>query len=314
MATALISHLDCLDHHTPLGHPEEVGRLVEVTRALEDERFQHLIRVDAPAATDAQLLRAHSQAHLDVVSAAIPPPGADMKPIDQDTWASPGSLRAALRAAGAVVEAVDMVMAGHAANAFCAVRPPGHHAERDGAMGFCLFNNIAVGALHALDAHGLDRVAVIDFDVHHGNGTQDIFWSDGRVLFASVHEWPLYPGTGAPEETGAAGAVVNAVLRAGDGGDAFREVFTSVVEPRIAAHRPELILISAGFDAHMADPLAHIGLTERDFVWATDRICALAKAHTGGKVVSSLEGGYDAPALGRSVAAHVGALMGHSAG
>ena len=222
---------------------------------------------------------------------------------------SPGTLEAALRGAGAAVAAVDAVMAGEVANAFSAMRPPGHHAERTRAMGFCLFNNVVVAARHAQAAHGAERVAIVDFDVHHGNGTQDICWSDPTILYASTHEMPLYPGTGARSERGDHDTIVNAPLRAGDGGEAFRAAMSEAVLPRLEAFRPDLLVISAGFDAHARDPLANLRLTEADFDWVTRRLMEVADRHASGRIVSLLEGGYDLQGLSRSVATHVAALM-----
>jgi len=299
MTTALIFHDDCHGHVTPPGHPEQVARLDAVLAALEG---MELLRVKAPLAAQDDLLRAHPQAHLDVLYDAAPETG--WRALDADTHMSPGTLAAAYRAAGAVVRAVDLVMAGEAANAFAAVRPPGHHAERETPMGFCFFGNVAVGAKHALYHHGLARVAIVDFDVHHGNGTQDLVEDDPRILFCSTHQSPLYPGTGAAHDIGV-GNVLNVPLRGGTGSKAFRDVMERVVLPRVDAVAPELILISAGCDAHRDDPLAGLELTEDDFAWVTARLCDLADRHCHGRVVSALEGGYDLPALGASAAAHV---------
>ncbi len=305
MTTVLISHPDCLEHVTPPGHPERVDRLRAVEAALGAEVFAHLLRVDAPEASDAQLLRIHPQSHLDMLAAHAPREG--WTSLDPDTHMSPGTLRAARRAAGANVLAVDMVLGGEAGNAFCAVRPPGHHAERMRAMGFCFFSNAAVGAAHALAAHGLTRVAVVDFDVHHGNGTQDVFETDGRVLYVSVHEWPLYPGTGAATEQGV-GNVLNVPLSGGTDGAAFRAAVERLVLPALDAFAPELLIVSAGFDAHARDPLASLRLSTDDFAWVTHRLCDAADAHCRGRVVSTLEGGYDLEALARATAAHVQVL------
>jgi acetoin utilization deacetylase AcuC-like enzyme len=306
MTTALISHADCLDHATPEGHPERADRLRALDQTLQDEAFMFLQRVDAPLAEDAAILRAHPQSHLDRVTALIPQAGD--APIDSDTFVSPGSLRAARRAAGAQVLAVDMVLSGEVSNAFCATRPPGHHAEANRSMGFCLFNNAAIGALHAIEAHGLHRVAIVDFDVHHGNGAQDIFERDGRVMYCSSHEYPLYPGTGAPGERGV-GNIVNATLPSMATGREFREVYEAMILPALERFRPELLYISAGFDAHARDPLATLQLSERDFVWVTNALCDVADRHCGGRIVSTLEGGYDLEGLARSAAAHVKVLM-----
>jgi acetoin utilization deacetylase AcuC-like enzyme len=307
MTTALISHPDCLLHVNPPGHPERVERLKAVLSVLEAEEFAYLVRVDAPLAEDAQLLRAHPAAHLAILAGRVPNEG--FAAIDGDTFLSPGTLAAARRGAGALVEAVDMVLGGEVRNAFCAIRPPGHHAETRTAMGFCYFGNVVVGARHALDAHGLERVAIVDFDVHHGNGTQDLVWEDKRILFCSTQQIPLYPGTGNADETGAFGQIVNVPLPPGSGGPAFRAGFLGRVLPAIDEFAPELILISAGFDAHARDPLANLNLTEADFAWATARLCDLADKHCGGRVVSTLEGGYDLGSLASSAAAHVRVLM-----
>jgi acetoin utilization deacetylase AcuC-like enzyme len=307
MTTALLTHPDCLAHVNPPGHPEQVDRLRVITAALEAEEFAYLVREEAPQAEDAHILRAHPPDHLAAIVARVPK--ASFAAIDGDTFMCPGSLTAARRSAGAVVRAVDMVMAGEVRNAFCAVRPPGHHAETRTAMGFCYFGNIVIGARHALEAHGLERVAIVDFDVHHGNGTQDLVWDDARILFASTQQIPLYPGTGNANETGAHGQIVNVPLPPGAGGPAFRAGFLGRVLPAIEAHDPQFILISAGFDAHARDPLANLNLSEDDFAWATARLCDAADRHCGGRVVSTLEGGYDLQALAASVAAHVRVLM-----
>ncbi|SLN33223.1 histone deacetylase family protein [Roseisalinus antarcticus] len=304
MTTALITHADCLAHVTPPGHPEQVARLDAVLSALDG---LDLIRVAAPFAAESDLLRVHPQRHIQAVREAAPDEG--WRPLDADTFMSAGTLSAAWRAAGAVVRGVDMVLGGEAANAFAAVRPPGHHAERETPMGFCFFGSVAIGAKAALDHHGLARVAVVDFDVHHGNGTQDLLEEDPRVLFCSTHQMPLFPGTGAADETGGHDNVVNVPLRDGTGGAAFRAAMEAHVFPKVEAFRPELILVSAGFDAHAADPLAGLMLQEADFAWVTHRLCDLADALCGGKLVSALEGGYDLDALGRSARAHLEVLM-----
>ena len=319
MATLLLTHDDCLRHVTPSGHPERVARLEAVRGALAADEFTALIREEAPPATDAHILRAHPQAHLDAVAGALPelaaagggpaPASEPAVPLDADTYVSRGSLEAARRAAGANVAAVDAVMAGHAQNAFCAVRPPGHHAERARAMGFCLFGNVVIGALHALEAHGLERVGIVDFDVHHGNGTQDLVWNDPRIFFASTHQSPLFPGTGAAHETGGSGNVLNVPLEPGTGSAAFRRAMEHRVLPALAAHRPQMVFVSAGFDAHAEDPLANMLLTEDDFAWATAAIMEVADAGADGRLVSTLEGGYDLDALAASAAVHVRTLM-----
>jgi acetoin utilization deacetylase AcuC-like enzyme len=277
-----------------------------VLAGLSGPAFAALVRREAPLAERADIERAHAQPIVAAKLAAIPAAG--HAAVDADTILSPGSGEAALRAAGAVVAAVDAVIAGAAGNAFCAVRPPGHHAESARAMGFCLFNNIAIGAYRARAVHGLARVAVIDFDVHHGNGTQAIFEADPHFFYGSTHQSPLYPGTGASDETGV-GNIVNMPLPPHAGSAEFRRAFEAVILPALAAFAPELVLISAGFDAHRADPLAQLDLVEADFAWVTERLCACAARHCQGRVVSSLEGGYDLDALAASAAAHVGALM-----
>lgn len=307
MTTALYSHPDCLGHEVPAGHPERPDRLRAVEAALAGPDFDALLRLEAPEVADAALARAHDAAYLARLAAAIPAHG--LRALDADTHVGPGSLVAARRAAGAVTAAVDLVMGGGAANAFCAVRPPGHHAERDRAMGFCLYANAAIGALHALDSHGAARVAVVDFDVHHGNGTQDVLWHEPRALFFSSHQMPLWPGTGEPSERGAHGQIVNLPLAPGSDGAAMRALYAAQVLPRLRAFAPDLIVISAGFDAHRADPLAGLCWQVQDFAWLTREICAVARDVCAGRVVSVLEGGYDLPSLGASVAAHVAELM-----
>lgn len=302
MVTALVTHEACARHVTPAGHPEQVARLGAVLDALCDIE---LLRVKAPMAAEDDLLRAHPQRHLDFVRAAAPSTG--FRSLDADTHMSVGTLEAAYRAAGGVVRAVDLVLSGEAGNAFAAVRPPGHHAERETAMGFCFFGNVVVGALHALDHHGLNRVAIVDFDVHHGNGTQDLVEDDPRILFCSTHQSPLFPGTGMAHEVGVDN-VLNVPLPDGTGSKAFRDVMTRVVLPRVDAFAPELLIISAGFDAHKSDPLAGMMLETDDFAWVTERLCDLADIHCEGRMVSSLEGGYDLDALAASAAAHVSVL------
>ena len=304
MTTALITHDDVLGHATPPGHPEQVARMDAVLGALEG---MDLRRVKAPMAAEADLLRVHPRAHLDRVAGAVPEAGTQA--LDADTHVSPGSLAAAWRAAGAVIRGVDMVLAGEARNAFAAVRPPGHHAETETPMGFCLFGNVAAAAKHALDHHGLSRVAVVDFDVHHGNGTQDLLWDEARALVVSSHQMPLWPGTGRPDETGAFDTVVNRPLPPESDGAEMRRLYQAEIFPRLRDFAPQLILVSAGFDAHRADPLAQLNWDEADFAWLTGKICEIARETCGGRVVSALEGGYDLEALGASVAAHVTALM-----
>ncbi|MCP4560086.1 MAG: histone deacetylase family protein [Bosea sp.] len=307
MTTLLISHPSSLRHVTPPGHPERTDRIRAVEQALEDERFALLQRVQAPEGTLAQVELCHPAAHAQAISEASPQQG--LVQIDADTIMSPGTLAAVLHGVGGAVHAVDEVMSGRVSNAFSAMRPPGHHAESDKAMGFCFFNNAAIAARHAQKAHGAERVAIVDWDVHHGNGTQEIFWGDASVLYASTHEMPLYPGTGAPSERGEHGTIVNAPLRAGDGTDVFRDAFESAILPRLNDFRPDLVIISAGFDAHWRDPLANINLKETDFTWATQKLMEIADRHAGGRLVSILEGGYDLEGLSKSTAAHVMALM-----
>jgi acetoin utilization deacetylase AcuC-like enzyme len=302
----LYTHSICLQHDPGPGHPESPARLRAVLEALDQDRFATVDRIEAPRATREQLLRVHTPAHVDRIQAITPQ--ADTVRLDEDTLMSPASAEAGLRAAGALVAAVDAVMTGATVRAFCAVRPPGHHATPDTAMGFCLFNNVAVGAAHALAAHGLKRVAIADFDVHHGNGTQDIFQREPRVLFISSHQQPLYPGTGNPDEQGV-GNIVNAPLSSGEGSYEFRELWNGALLPKLHAFKPQLVLISAGFDAHQRDPLANLQLQTEDYAWITQQLVELARAHAGGRLVSTLEGGYDLQALAASVSAHVSALM-----
>jgi acetoin utilization deacetylase AcuC-like enzyme len=306
MTTALFTHSACLAHDTGPGHPERIERLEAIADALAMPRFDGLDRREAPRVGRTELLRVHPAAYVDHVLASIPAEGYGA--LDADTIVSPGSGEAALRAAGAVVAAVDAVMAGEVGNAFCAVRPPGHHAEADRAMGFCLFNNVAVGAHHARAKHGVRRVAVVDFDVHHGNGTQHIFERDPALFYASTHQMPLYPGTGAEDEQGV-GNICNAPLPPRAGSGFFRKAMERRVLTALEAFGPELLIVSAGFDAHEADPLAELMLTEADYAWATDALIAAAKKHCHGRLVSALEGGYNLDALARSAAIHVERLM-----
>jgi acetoin utilization deacetylase AcuC-like enzyme len=309
MTTLYLSHSAALDHKTPTGHPERPDRIRAIERALEHERFAALVREQAPIGDLDRVALAHPEEYVAAIREAAPREG--LVSIDADTVMSPGTMEAVLRGVGGATYAVDEVMKGDAANAFVAMRPPGHHAERVRAMGFCFFNNAAVAARHAQKAYGAERVAIMDWDVHHGNGTQDIFWDDPTVLYASTHQMPLYPGTGAASERGDHDTIVNAPLRPGSDGDVFREAFEAAVLPRIDAFRPDLIIVSAGFDAHWRDPLANLMLTEADFAWATKKLMDLADRHAGGRVVSLLEGGYDLDGLSKSVAAHLDALMGH---
>ena len=306
MTTRLYTHPIYLEHLTPPGHPERPDRLRAIERVLEDERFAYLDRVEAPMGDEATILYAHPESHLEKVRKAVPEEG--LARIDADTTASPKSWEAALTAIGAANAAVDDVFFGEADNVFVASRPPGHHAEKATAMGFCFFNNAAIAARHAQRKHGAERVAIVDWDVHHGNGTQDIFWDDPTVLYCSTHQMPLYPGTGAKDETGA-GNVFNAPLSAGSASDTFRDAFRSRILPAIDNFRPDLIIVSAGFDAHHRDPLAEINLTEQDFDWATGELMDRAGRYASNRLVSLLEGGYDLHGLAFSVAAHVSRLM-----
>lgn len=307
LTTLLISHPKCLEHQTPFGHPERPDRLRVITHVLEQERFADLARDEAPMASVDAILRVHPAEHYARIENTTPLVG--LVHIDGDTTLSPGSFEAAMRSAGGAVFAVDEVMNRKASNAFVATRPPGHHAETATPMGFCFFNNVAVAARHARAVYGVDRVAIMDFDVHHGNGTQDIFWSDPNVMYLSTHEMPLYPGTGAMRETGTYNNIVNVPLHAGAGGREFREAMDMLVIPRMRDFKPDLVLISAGFDAHERDPLANLNFNEADFAWATKKLMEVADETAGGRLVSVLEGGYDLEGLGRSVGAHVMALM-----
>jgi acetoin utilization deacetylase AcuC-like enzyme len=307
MSTLLLSHPACLEHLTPLGHPERPDRLRAVEQALEDEKFQTLAREQAPLAPLEIIALCHPMDYVEAIRNASPEEG--MVRLDADTSMSSGSYEAALRAVGGGMRAVDEVMTGKAANAFVAVRPPGHHTEVARPMGFCLFNNAAIAARYAQDRYDAERVAIVDFDVHHGNGSQDIFWSDKTVMYCSTHEMPLFPGTGAVSERGEFNTVVNAPLRAGDGGDAFRAAFETAILPRLREFKPDLLVISAGFDAHTRDPLANLNLVEADYRWVTQKLMEVADSTANGRIVSLLEGGYDLEGLARSAAAHVTALM-----
>src|SRR6056297_3954655 len=309
MTTALITHDDCLAHEMPPGHPEQVARLERVLAALEGK---NVTRVSAPLAAEDDLLRVHPKSHIDAICAASPEQG--FAPLDADTWMSPGTLAAAYRAVGGALRGVDLVLSGEARNAFVATRPPGHHAERETAMGFCFFGNVALAAKHALDHHGLARVAVVDFDVHHGNGTQDLLEDEARALFVSSHQFPLWPGTGTADETGPHGTVMNLPIPPGTGSDEFRRLYEERVFPQIEDFAPDLILVSAGFDAHRDDPLADLRLKTGEFAWITERLCDLADSLCGGRLVSCLEGGYDLDALSESAAAHVDVLIARAAG
>jgi len=312
MSTLLITHPSFIEHDTGPGHPERPDRMRAIDKVLSHEMFNDLRREEAPLRDDveAQIALAHPQRYIDWVKSVRPRPGEEAVRLDPDTVLSAGSWEPALRAVGAGLMAVDRVFdpASGIKNVFAQVRPCGHHAEAERAMGFCIFSNVAIAGLYARKRHGAERIAVVDFDVHHGNGTQDIFWSDKGLFFGSTHQMPLYPGTGAVNETGV-GNIWNAPLRPGDGGEPFKEAFESRILPALRNFAPDLVLISAGFDAHKDDPLANLQLTEPDFGWATARIVEIAEKHAGGRVVSMLEGGYNLAALARSVAVHVGVLM-----
>ena len=298
--SVLVTHEECLQHVTPPGHPEQVARLEYILEALKDI---NLSRVSAPMAAEDDILRIHPREHINYLQDAVPETG--FKSIDGDTHISSGSLTAAYRAAGGVLRAVDLVLSGEAKNAFVAVRPPGHHAETQTSMGFCLFGNIALGVKHALDFHGLKKVAVIDFDVHHGNGTQEILWEESRCLTFTSQQIPLWPGTGTEEEQGHYNNIVNIPLPPGSTGELMRQKYEALVFPVLRKFEPDLILISAGFDAHEADPLAELNWSTADFSWLTERLCKIAEECCEGRLVSTLEGGYDLKALADSVKAHV---------
>ena len=306
MTTRLYTHPIYLEHLTPPGHPERPDRLRAIEKVLDDDAFADLDRKQSPVGDEATILLCHPESFLEKVRKSIPEEG--IRAVDADTSVSPRSWEAALAAIGAANAAVDDVFSGEADNVFVAARPPGHHAEKTTAMGFCLFNNAAIAARYAQKKHGAERVSIIDWDVHHGNGTQDIFWDDPTVQYLSTHQMPLYPGTGARDETGA-GNIVNAPLSPDSGSDLFREAFRARILPAIDNFRPDLVIVSAGFDAHHRDPLAQINLTEEDFDWATGQLLDRAARHAGNRLVSLLEGGYDLQGLSFSVGAHVKRLM-----
>ncbi|MEX2614913.1 MAG: histone deacetylase family protein [Alphaproteobacteria bacterium] len=307
MTTALYTHETCIRHDPGMGHPESSDRLKVVLAALDEKVFASLDRIEAPLATIEQIARVHPIDHVTRILDEIPKQG--YARIDADTVVSPASGEAALRAAGAVCAAVDAVIAGTVKNAFCAIRPPGHHAEPAIPMGFCVFNSIAVGAAQARSQHGMERIAAIDFDVHHGNGTQAIFYDEPNLFYASTHQSPLYPGTGSPRETGCSNNIVNVPLPPGAGSDMFREAMTLRVLPALRRFAPEILLVSAGFDAHADDPLAGLRFTDDDYRWVTDELARVADECCEGRLVSALEGGYDLAALSRCAAIHVKTLM-----
>jgi len=307
VSTLLLHHTSYLDHLTPSGHPERPDRIRAIDRILEHENFQPLERDVAPMGSVSDIARVHPMAYVDKLHVLSPEEG--LARVDADTTMSPGTWEAALRGVGGACRAVDEVVAKKVSNAFSASRPPGHHAERDRAMGFCFFNNAAVAARYAQHVHGMDRVAIIDFDVHHGNGTQDIFWADPTVMYCSTHQMPLYPGSGAADETGEANTIVNVPLPPGANGTVFKEAMEVAIVPRLESFSPDLVIISAGFDAHHRDPLGGLNFTEGDFAWATRQLMNVADRCSDGRLVSVLEGGYDLEGLARSTAAHVMTLM-----
>ena len=307
MTTLLLSHPACLDHDTGTGHPERPDRIRAIMEALNEPRFAPLRRAEAPGINRAAVLRVHPADYADAIEAASPARGRIY--LDADTPMSTKSFAAIAHCVGGVTSAVDDVMQGAVQNAFVAMRPPGHHAGTASPMGFCFFNTAAIAARHAQAVHGAERVAILDFDVHHGNGTQEIFWSDASVLYASSHQMPLFPGTGGRDECGEHDNIVNAPLLPGSNGEIFREAMELALLPRIDAFCPDLIVISAGFDAHRRDPLGGLDLGEADFAWVTTRLIEIAAKHAKGRIVSILEGGYDLQGLGLSAAAHVAALM-----
>ncbi|MBB4288712.1 acetoin utilization deacetylase AcuC-like enzyme [Rhizobium leguminosarum] len=309
MSTRLYQHPIFLEHVTPAGHPERSDRIRAINVALEHPNFERLERRQAPQASEDAVLLAHPEEHLIAVMREIPEEDGEINQIEADTYASSKSLQAALTGIGGAMAAVDDVFTGRADNVFVAARPPGHHAEKMTAMGFCFFNNAAIAARHAQKIHGAERIAIVDWDVHHGNGTQDIFWDDASVLFCSTHQMPLYPGSGAKDEKGTHNTIVNAPLSPNVGSDHFREAFKSRVLPALDDFRPDLIIISAGFDAHHRDPLAQINLTGEDFDWATGRVLELADRHAKNRVVSLLEGGYDLEGLAESAGMHILRMM-----
>lgn len=308
MTTRLYEHSIFLEHEVPAGHPERPDRLRALNEALSHPNFSPLDRKEAPQGNEDAVLLAHPEEHLFAVMRAMPEEEDEINQLESDTYAGVKSLQAAFTGIGGAMAAVDDVISGSHDNAFVASRPPGHHAERMRAMGFCFFNNAAIAARHAQQKHGLERVAIIDWDVHHGNGTQDIFEADPSVLYCSTHQMPLYPGTGRKDETGV-GNIVNAPLSANTGSDHFREAFKDRVLPAIRNFSPDLIIISAGFDAHHRDPLAQINLVADDFDWATGKLMDLAGDFAGNRLVSILEGGYDLQGLAESAGAHIYRLM-----
>jgi len=308
MTTLLLSHPACLDHATPSGHPERADRLRAVKEALSEDRFKVLVRGEAPEGSLDLVTLCHNEDYVTELRHIAPSEG--LVYLDGDTSMSPGTWEAVMRGVGGAVAATDAVMKGEHNNAFVAIRPPGHHAESARPMGFCFFDNVAIAARHAQRKYGIARAAIVDFDVHHGNGTQEIFWSDKSVMYCSTHQMPLFPGTGATGERGEHDNIVNAPLASEDGGAQFRAAFERLILPQLETFAPELLIISAGFDAHYRDPLASLNLRAEDFGWVTRKLMDLADRTAGGRIVSVLEGGYDLQGLKESVAAHVTALMG----
>lgn len=306
MRTLYYSHPDFLLHATGFGHPEYADRLRAISKTLDQPTFANLIRMSPPMGTEQQIRLIHPIEHIQRIRNALPAEG--LHHLDPDTVLSLGSEKAAFRAVGAVCDAVDQILADKADNAFCAVRPPGHHAEPNRAIGFCLFNNIAIAADYARQHHHLERIAIVDFDVHHGNGTQAAFYHQSKILYASSHEMPHYPGTGYPTETGV-GNIINVPLASGDTGAEFRKKYESIILPALNNFKPDLLLISAGFDAHEDDPLASIRLVEDDYRWVTQALMEIADRYCKGRVISVLEGGYNLKALAASVAVHVKTLL-----
>jgi acetoin utilization deacetylase AcuC-like enzyme len=307
MTTLLITHPASLNHKTPEGHPERPDRIRALDAVWAQDLFKPLTRAQAPMSELDIVALCHPMDYIEFIRDNAPKEG--MVGLDGDTVMSPGSFEAALRCIGAATLAIDTIVEKKADNAFCAMRPPGHHAETAKPMGFCIFNSAAIAARYAQKQHGADRVALVDFDVHHGNGSQEIFWRDPTVMYCSTHQMPLYPGTGASDERGEHNNIVNAPLRPGDGGPEFRAALETVILPRLREFQPDFLLISAGFDAHQRDPLANLNLVEADFAWATQKLMEIADKRAGGRIVSLLEGGYDLQGLAGSAAAHVDALM-----
>ena len=307
MATVLISHTDCLKHITPENHPERVDRLISIMDSLKNFKDPDLVRLDAPEGSESDILRVHPIEYLDNLKQKSPADG--FVALDPDTFMSAGSLSAATRGVGGITKAVDLVMNSQANNVFVVTRPPGHHAEKETSMGFCLFGNVSIAAKYALDHHKLPKVAVVDFDVHHGNGTQDILWNEKRSLFISSHQMPLYPGTGKENEIGIENNILNIPLPPNTMSKDFRYLYENKVFPALEKFSPDLLLVSAGFDAHASDPLANINLAEEDFAWVTGRLCDLADKHCNGRLVSTLEGGYDLDALAKCVTTHLKTLL-----